>query len=835
MSRTRRSPGSSSPPSAATDAPGGQDLRTRAARYRDTDAEFAHWARGYGVIAHKDRTQVRIHQLAADLVEQGRVPDTAWVYRLLAAADRIVSAGMWLAVHMVYARSVHLDGRALEAADFKADPEGHSGGSLNMVPAYVGYLAANSLSGITRAWLMGQGHCVSAIDAVNLLVDNMTDAHARRYRLDDDGLTTFVRDFYSYAVRPDGTPESPLGSHVNAHTAGGMMEGGYLGFAELSYAHMPLPGERLVTFLSDGAFEEQRGSDWTPRWWRAEDCGLIAPFMIMNGRRIDQRSSLAMKGGGGWLHGHLELNGFTPLYIDGRDPADFAWGIIDMEQRLERAVEAIQAGTAHYPVPIGYGIAETVKGYGFPGAGTNRAHNLPLQGNPARNAAARAEFNGGAQRLWVASEELRAAVRTLNRHEAQQRPRERDHPLARRDVPTLLLPEPDWMDPLEDGPASAMRGIDGYFSAVCAANPQLRARVGNPDEMRSNQLGQTLDALKHRVARPEPGVAEDVFGAVITALNEEAVASAALANKGGINLVATYEAFAVKMLGVIRQELIFARHLREADRPPGWLGVPFIATSHTWENGKNEQSHQDTTFCEALLAEMSDVSRVLFPADWNSAIAALRAVYSARGEIWTLVVPKRPLPARFTPEQAQQLIEHGAVRLRNSARGDELLQLVATGGYQLAEVMQASARLDKLGIDHTVVYLQEPGRFRIPRDPREARAMTAPEVIAALFPDSTAVRVFLTHTRPEPFIGTLWPLLKDSARTPVLGYLNRGGTLDHNGMLFANQCTWAHVLSVVAEGLGNHPGELLDAEELRALAGERSPDILFGPVTHDAG
>ena len=28
-----------------------------------------------------------------------------------------------------------------------------------------------------------------------------------------------------------------------------------------------------LTMWSDGAFEEQRGSDWAPRWWRA-DAGL---------------------------------------------------------------------------------------------------------------------------------------------------------------------------------------------------------------------------------------------------------------------------------------------------------------------------------------------------------------------------------------------------------------------------------------------------------------------------------------------------------------------------------------------------------------------------------
>ena len=70
------------------------------------------------------------------------------------------------------------------------------------------------------------------------------------------------------------------------------MEGGYLGFAEVQYVHMPLLGECLVTFLSDGAFEEQRGSDWAPRWWRAHDSGIVLPIMISNGRRIDQRTTV---------------------------------------------------------------------------------------------------------------------------------------------------------------------------------------------------------------------------------------------------------------------------------------------------------------------------------------------------------------------------------------------------------------------------------------------------------------------------------------------------------------------------------------------------------------
>ena len=69
------------------------------------------------------------------------------------------------------------------------------------------------------------------------------------------------------------------------------------------------------------------------------------------------------------------------------------------------------------------------------------------------------------------------------------------------------------------------------FTATVGANPHLRPRVGNPDEMRSI-----------RVTDPEPGILEAVDGAVITALNEEAVAAACLANKARINVIHSHEA-----------------------------------------------------------------------------------------------------------------------------------------------------------------------------------------------------------------------------------------------------------------------------------------------------
>lgn len=798
-------------------------MAERARLFRESDPDFARWARGFGPITHTDQTQLRVHDLAQTLVAGGKASDSASVYRLLWAADRMAAASMWLTVHMTYARNVHLDGRVLAAEDFKPVPEGHTGGSLNIVPAYVGYLAANALSGLTRGWLMGQGHCVAGIDACNLLADNMTPRHEQRYDRSAAGLTRFVRDFYSYEIDAEGRPASGLGSHVGPHTAGGLSEGGYLGFSELQYVHMPLPGERLVVFLSDGAFEEQRGSDWAPRWWRAEDSGFVAPFMILNGRRIEQRSTMQQQGGRQWFEEHLRLNGFDPMEIDGTDPAAFAWAVHAMEERLAACAAAVAQGRTGYPVPLHYTIAEAPKGFGFPGAGTNAAHNLPLPGNPSTDAISRDLFNQGAKALRVEPAVLDEALALLCRHVQQQRPRERDHALARRDVAFPSLPTALWSN-VGDA-CSPMAALDQTFAGIVAGNPGLRPRVGNPDELRSNRMDHTLDLLKHRVLQPEAGVAEAVDGAVVTALNEEAVVGAALGNKGGINLVVSYEAFAVKMLGALRQEILFARHQALAGQPQKWLSVVTLATSHTWENGKNEQSHQDPTLAEALLGEMSDVSRVLFPVDANSAVAAMRAAYRTHGEFWTMVVPKRLLPVRLDAQQAERLVTDGALLVKPCAQPH--LLLVAVGAYQLAESLRAAQRLDDRGIPTAVSCLLEPGRLRAPRDAREADFVLTADDLQRLFPAVAAARVIVSHTRPEPMLGLLRRIDTGPRQTVGLGYISRGGTLDVAGMLFANRCTWAHIVATAAPLVGIGPETVLTEPELAAVQGRGDPQVVM--------
>jgi len=766
-------------------------------------ATFQAWAAGFGLIRHTPETRKRIRTLSRRFASPA---DGVPFWELMMAADRLARAALWLTVHDTYAKSVHLDGRALQRGEFKDRPEGHTGSALNIIPGYVGYLLANALSGHTRAWIAEQGHAVSGIDSVNVLVGNVTPAH-ERYTVDDEGLTRFVRDFYSYRIGAGGHAESPRGSHVNPNTAGGIMEGGYLGFAGLQYVHMPLKGERLVAFLSDGAFEEQRGPDWASRWWRPEDCGPVTPILINNGRRIDQRTTTTQQGGTKWLHAHLDLNGFTPVEFDGRDPAAFAWAILEMEERLEK-------DATRDPIRLPYGIATTVKGFGFYGAGTNAAHNLPLGGTVDDILMRR--FNEHARLLWVPPEELRPSIDRFRRH--KNRPREKDHPLVVRKVDLKRLPPPGFLEKGQSAPP--MTGVDAYFVETCLANPHLRPRVGNPDEMRSNLLDRTLDTLKHRVTQPERGAPEAATGKVITALNEEAVACAALANKGGINLVHTYEAFGTKMYGALRQEIIFAAHALRAGRPQGWLSVPVVLTSHTYENGKNEQSHQDPGLCESLMGEPAHVSRVLFPADVNSALAVMEALFQTRGQIWTLVVPKRPLPVVFTGDEARQLVKEGALVLRRDA--NPLVILTAIGGYQLQHTLLAYDRLRERKVDSAVICMIEPRRFAEARDPEEAAACHPAEVRERFYPPSVRPRLFVTHTRSGRIQGLL-QVVDTGPQTLALGYRNQGGTYNENGMMFINHQSWAHIVEASAKLAGIPREQLLTESELDVLDHKASP------------
>jgi phosphoketolase len=250
-----------------------------------------------------------------------------------------------------------------------------------------------------------------------------------------------------------------------------------------------------------------------------------------------------------------------------------------------------------------------------------------------------------------------------------------------------------------------------------------------------------------------------------------------------------------------------------------------VLTSHTYENGKNEQSHQDPLLCEALMGEPAHISRVLFPCDHNTAAAVMEALYQTRGQIWTLVVAKRDLPVLLDGETARRLVREGAVALRESARPD--IVLTAIGAYQIGETLTASRRLAERGVEHSVVYMIEPRRFAEPKDEEEAPAYASAELRSRLYPESVKPRLFVTHTRAGRIQGLL-QVIDSGPKTLALGYRNVGGTYDVKGMLFVNDQSWAHIVATAARLMDLPPDRLLEARERDALEGRASPQgVLF--------
>lgn len=281
------------------------------------------------------------------------------------------------------------------------------------------------------------------------------------------------------------------------------------------------------------------------------------------------------------------------------------------------------------------------------------------------------------------------------------------------------------------------------------------------------------------------------------------------------------EAFAVKMLGAMRQEIVFSRRLAESGRTANWISVPVILTSHTWENSKNEQSHQDPTLCAAWLQEMSDVAPVYFPFDANTAVRCLSHIYSSCGKVAAVVILKNKVPIETTNLEAETAVHNGARLLAHDK--DTRIQLIAIGAYQLQQVQTAARRLRDNGIGVSVIAMIEPGKFRSPRDAMEATCVGDP---ARQLPEC-ALRIVVCHTHAEVMTGVLRKLDTGADSTRFMGYRNKGGTLDVFGMLYANKQSWLHIVHEAVLLLKDVKlNVLLGTEEMAALQGEASGETM---------
>ena len=88
---------------------------------------------------------------------------------------------------------------------------------------------------------------------------------------------------------------------------------------------------------------------------------------------------------------------------------------------------------------------------------------------------------------------------------------------------------------------------------------------------------------------------------------------------------------------------------------------------------------------EALLGEMSDTARVLFPVDANSASAALRSVYAGRGQVACLIVSKRDMPHRLAGDDARRFVTQGAAHIDGDPNAMAIIEVNSNPSVRLLE------------------------------------------------------------------------------------------------------------------------------------------------------
>ena len=216
--------------------------------------------------------------------------------------------------------------------------------------------------------------------------------------------------------------------------------------------------------------------------------------MIANGRRIDQRTTMSQQGGVDVVRAPPAANGFDPIVFDGRDPAAFAWAILEIERRLEGGRARVACGRRALSRSAPVRHRRGAEGRRL----LRRGHQPRPQPAARRRILTRTRrrarrFNASARRCGCRSTSSRGGRARSSTTTPSGRPRERDHRAGRPARPRSTAC-PSRRSGRCRADRARPRAVDDQrrrwppsttaSSATVRANPHLRPRVGNPDEMR---------------------------------------------------------------------------------------------------------------------------------------------------------------------------------------------------------------------------------------------------------------------------------------------------------------------------------------------------------------
>ncbi len=513
-------------------------------------------------------------------------------------------------------------------------------------------------------FIAGPGHGAPGVVASTWLEGSYSELYPAVTQ-DADGMLHLFRQF-SF---PGGVP-----SHAAPETPGSIHEGGELGYS-LSHAFgaaFDNPDLLVACVIGDGEAETgPLATSWHGnKFLNPRTDGAVLPILHLNGYKIANPTILA-RIEPDELHGFLQGNGWTPIYVEGDEPAvmhqlmaaalDQAASSIAAIQQRARAGGGAGDGSAverpRWPMivlrsPKGWTCPKEVDGLKL--EGTWRAHQVPIAdtSSPAHLALLEHWMRSyGPEELFDEAGRPIPEITGLAPQGARRmgaNPHTNGgvvRPLRMPDFTThaVAVKSPGAVD----GEATHIMGE--FLRDLMARNADLRNfRVFGPDETASNRLQALFETTDRTwLARHIPGddhLSPD--GRVMEILSEHTcqgwLEGYLLTGRHG--LFNCYEAFIHIVDSMFNQH---AKWLKSAAAVP-WrrpiASLNYLLTSHVWRQEHNGFSHQDPGFIDHVLNKKPQFVRVYLPPDANTLLWVTNHCLRSWSRVNVIVAGKQPAP-----------------------------------------------------------------------------------------------------------------------------------------------------------------------------------------------
>jgi xylulose-5-phosphate/fructose-6-phosphate phosphoketolase len=574
---------------------------------------------------------------------------------MLKMMDAWWRAANYLSVGQIYLYDNPLLEEPLELSHIKPRLVGHWGTTPGLNFLYVHLNRLIKALDLNVVYIAGPGHGGPGLVANAYLEGTYSEVYPHISQ-DAAGMQRLFKQF-SF---PGGIP-----SHVAAETPGSIHEGGELGYA-LSHAFGAVfdnPDLLVACVVGDGEAETgPLATSWhSNKFLNPVHDGAVLPILHLNGYKIAGPTVLARI-----PHEELEAlfigYGYTPLFVEGDDPAD-------MHQRMAAALDTavadikrIQADARskgfkrrpRWPMiilrsPKGWTGPKLVDGKAT--EGTFRSHQVPMgdMSHPGH-----VKILEEWLRSYRPHELFDPAGKLINELAAlaptgQRRMSANPHANGGLLLQDLRLPDfRDYALPVPApgivvGEATRVQGM--LIRDVIGQNP-ANFRVFSPDETTSNRWNAVLE-VTNRCSTAEilPGddhVAPD--GRVMEMLSEHQcegwLEGYLLTGRHGF--FSCYEAFIHIVDSMFNQH---AKWLDVAGHIP-WrrpiASLNYLLSSHVWRQDHNGFSHQDPGFIDVVANKKADIIRVYLPPDANTLLSVTDHCLRSRDYVNVIVSGKQP-------------------------------------------------------------------------------------------------------------------------------------------------------------------------------------------------